>query len=157
MRTGIVSAGILLYRQVGGGLEVLIAHPGGPFWKRRDAGAWTVPKGAVEAGESPLETARREFIEEIGIDPGEVLVPLGSVTQKGGKTIHVWAAEGDLDPDALDSDMVEMEHPRGSGRMIRFREIDRVMWAEPTVAREKLNPAQAILIERLAKILKSGS
>ncbi len=157
MTTEVVSAGILLYRQSEDGLEVLIAHPGGPFWKRRDAGAWTVPKGIVEAGESPREAARREFLEEIGIDPGEALMELGTITQKGGKTVHVWAAPGDFDPGALASNLVEIEHPRGSGRVIRFAEIDRVMWAEPLVAQEKLNPAQAVLVRRLVEMLRAGS
>lgn len=153
MGTGIVSAGILLYRRVGDGVEVLIAHPGGPFWKRRDAGAWTIPKGLVEKGESPREAARREFTEETGHDPGDALVSLGVITQKAGKTIHVWAAAGDFDPETLDSNLVEIEYPRGSGRIIQFAEIDRVMWAQPPVAQEKLNQAQAVLIERLIENL----
>lgn len=153
MGTGIVSAGILLYRRVGDGVEVLIAHPGGPFWKRRDAGAWTIPKGLVEKGESPREAARREFTEETGHDPGDALVSLGVITQKAGKTIHVWAAAGDFDPETLESNLVEIEYPRGSGRIIQFAEIDRVMWAQPPVAQEKLNQAQAVLIERLIENL----
>lgn len=155
MGTGIVSAGILLYRRVGERLEVLIAHPGGPFWRRRDAGAWTIPKGLVEQGESLRDAARREFIEEIGLDPGEALDSLGAVTLKSGKTIHVWAAAGDFDPAALKSNMVEIEHPRGSGRIIQFAEIDRVTWAQPPVAQQKLNPAQAVLIDRLIEMLQS--
>ena len=157
MASGIVSAGILLYRGAGDGLEVLIAHPGGPFWKRRDAGAWTIPKGLVEAGENPRDAARREFTEETGLDPGDALVPLGAVTLKSGKSVHVWATAGDLDPDLLESNMVEIEYPRGSGRIIQFAEIDRVMWAQPPVAQEKLNPAQAVLIDRLIEKLQSGS
>jgi predicted NUDIX family NTP pyrophosphohydrolase len=155
--TGTESAGILLYRRVGGELEVLIAHPGGPFWKRRDAGAWTIPKGLVEAGENPRDAARREFTEETGHDPGDALVSLGEITQKAGKTIHVWAAAGDFDPDTLESNPVEIEYPRGSGRIIQFAEIDRVMWAQPPVAQEKLNQAQAVLIQRLIEKLQSGS
>jgi predicted NUDIX family NTP pyrophosphohydrolase len=155
--TGIVSAGILLYRLDGELLEVLIAHPGGPFWKRKDAGAWTIPKGLVEAGESPREAARREFAEETGHDPGDTLISLGAITQKSGKTVHVWAAAGDFDPDALESNLVEIEYPRGSGRIIEFPEIDRVLWAQPPVAQEKLNKAQAVLIERLVEIVQSGS
>ena len=155
MATRIVSAGILLYRWVGDEIEVLIAHPGGPFWKRRDAGAWTIPKGLVEKGESLLEAARREFMEETGLDPGDALVSLGAITQKSGKTIHVWATAGDFDPDELESNLVEIEYPRGSGRIIQFAEIDRVMWAQPPVAQEKLNQAQAVLIERLIEILQS--
>ncbi len=157
MATGIASAGILLYRLDGNRLEVLIAHPGGPFWKRRDAGAWTIPKGLVEAGESPRDAARREFTEETGHDPGDALISLGVITQKSGKVVHVWAAAGDFDPDALESNLVEIEYPRGSGRNIEFPEIDRVLWAEPLVAQEKLNQAQAVLIERLIEIVQSGS
>lgn len=157
MATGTVSAGILLYRLDDAGLEVLIAHPGGPFWKGRDAGAWTIPKGLVEAGEDPREAARREFAEETGHDPGDALIPLGAITQKGGKTVHVWAAAGDFDPEALESNLVEIEYPRGSGRIIQFAEIDRVLWAQPPVAQEKLNQAQAVLIERLIEIVQSGS
>lgn len=147
--SGAISAGILLYRGAGSDLEVLIAHPGGPFWAHRDAGAWSIPKGLVEDGESPQSAARREFIEEIGLDPGDNLVELGSVTLKGGKVVHAWATSGEFDPANLDSDVIEIEHPRGSGRKIRFPEIDRVMWARPGVAREKLNPAQVDLVDRL--------
>jgi len=154
---GTESAGILLYRRVGGELEVLIAHPGGPYWKRRDAGAWTVPKGLVEPGENPRDAARREFTEETGHDPGDALVSLGVITQKAGKTVHVWAAAGDFDPETLESNPVEIEYPRGSGRIIQFDEIDRVMWAQPHVAQEKLNRAQAVLIDRLIEKLQSGS
>ena len=147
------SAGLLLYRRSGRRLEVFLVHPGGPFWKRRDAGAWTIPKGLVEEGESPREAARREFTEETGHDPGDELVSLGVITQKGGKIVHVWAAAGDFDPDTLESNPVEIEYPRGSGRIIQFAEIDRVIWVQPPVAQEKLNQAQAVLIERLIEIL----
>lgn len=157
MGTDIASAGVLLYRRLGDGIEVLIAHPGGPFWKRRDAGAWTIPKGLVEDGETPRDAARREFMEEIGLDPGEELVSLGAITQKSGKIVHAWAAAGDFDPSMLTSNVVEIEYPRGSGRIIQFAEIDRVMWAEPPVAREKLNQAQAVLVDRLIEMLQTGS
>lgn len=143
------SAGILLYRRGEAGLEVLIAHPGGPFWARRDAGAWTIPKGLIEDGEDPVVTARREFVEEIGIDPGADLLQLGTITQKSGKTVHAWAAAGDFDPAELDSDVIEIEYPRGSGRLIQFSEVDRVMWASTEVAKTKLNPSQVDLVARL--------
>ena len=143
------SAGILLYRHGVEGLEVLIAHPGGPFWARRDEGAWTIPKGLIEDGEDPVVTARREFVEEIGIDPGDDLLELGDITQKSGKTVFAWAAAGDFDPADLDSDLIELEYPRGSGRLIRFPEVDRVMWASAQVAKTKLNPAQVELVTRL--------
>jgi predicted NUDIX family NTP pyrophosphohydrolase len=155
------SAGILLYRRGPDGVEVLIGHPGGPFWAHRDAGAWTIPKGLIEEGENPVATARREFMEEIGIDPGVDLVPLGSITQKSGKTVHAWAASGFLDPAELDSNLVEIEYPRGSGKLIQFPEIDRVMWASAQVAKTKLNPAQVELVVRLqaklAEQIQDGS
>lgn len=151
------SAGIVLYRLAGDEVEVLIAHPGGPFWARRDAGAWTFPKGLVEDGEDPQQTARREFIEEIGIDPGDDLMSLGSITQKSGKVVSAWAARGDFEPAELESDLIEVEYPRGSGRLIRFPEIDRVMWAGPGVAAEKLNPAQRDLVTRLLSQIGKGS
>ena len=148
------SAGILLYRHRAGGVEVLIAHPGGPFWARRDEGAWTIPKGLIEAGEDPVATARREFVEEIGIDPGGELLPLGAVTQKSGKTVHAWAAAGDFDPEDLSSDLIEVEYPRGSGRLMQFPEIDRVVWASAQVAKTKLNPAQVEFLARLQAVLQ---
>ncbi len=151
------SAGIVLYRLAGDEVEVLIAHPGGPFWARRDAGAWTFPKGLVEDGEDPQQTARREFIEEIGIDPGDDLISLGSITQSSGKVVSAWAARGDFEPAELESDLIEVEYPRGSGRLIRFPEIDRVMWAGPGVAAEKLNPAQRDLVTRLLSQIGKGS
>lgn len=154
--SGIQSAGILLYRVAGEDVEVLIAHPGGPFWARRDAGAWTIPKGLVEDGESLESAARREFMEEIGLDPGPELLYLGSVTLKSRKVVHAWAAEGDFDPDDLDSAILEIEYPHGSGRKVRFPEIDRVIWAQPGVARGKLNPAQADLVDRLVTKLDFG-
>jgi len=143
------SAGILLFRSSGDQIEFLIAHPGGPFWARRDDGAWSIPKGIIEQGEDPRATARREFIEEIGIDPGNDLISLGEVTQKSGKVVLAWGAEGDFDPSRLDSDEIEIEYPRGSGRLVRFPEIDRVIWAGAQVAKTKLNPAQADFIDRL--------
>ncbi len=128
---------------------MLIAHPGGPFWSNRDNGAWTIPKGLVEPGESLQAAARREFIEEIGFDPGPELTELGTVILKRGKVIHAWAVEGDFDPASLVSETIEIEFPRGSGRKVRFPEIDRVIWAKPGLAREKLNPAQVDLVDRL--------
>lgn len=154
---GTISAGIMLYRIADGTLEVLIAHPGGPFWARKDAGAWSIPKGIVEEGEDPRDTARREFIEEIGLDPGEAEIDLGEVKLRSGKTVVAWAVAGDFEPGDLDSHILEIEHPRGSGRKIRFPEIDRVMWAKPKVAGEKLNPAQVPLVERLLARVGSGT
>ena len=150
------SAGIVLYRLIDADVELLIAHPGGPYWAKKDNGAWSIPKGIVEPGEDPKSTARREFIEEIGPDPGEPRIELGAVKMRGGKVVVAWAVEGDFDPDELDSDEVEIEFPWRSGRKIRFPEIDRVMWAKPQVARKKLNPAQGALVDRLIETLGLG-
>lgn len=148
-----VSAGLLLFRRTPSGLEVLIAHPGGPFWKDRDVGAWTIPKGIVEAGEDFLDAARREFEEETSIQPTGPFIPLGSIRQKAGKTIHAWAFEGDADPAAIASNTMRTEWPRGSGRWIEFPEVDRCGWFDPASAKAKMNPAQAELIDRLEAVL----
>ena len=139
------SAGILLYRRSGGRLEVLLAHPGGPFWKHKDEGAWTIPKGLIEEGEEPLAAARREFAEETGLAPLGPFLPLGSVRQKAGKLVHAFACEGDADVSKLASNMV----PGKTGRGAAFPEIDRCAWFEPEEAKRKLNPAQADFVDRL--------
>ena len=148
-----VSAGLLLFRRGPGGLEVFLAHPGGPFWADKDAGAWTVPKGLVEPGEDPLAAACREFEEETGVRPRGPYLPLGSVRQKAGKVIHAWAWEGDADPAGVTSNPTRVEWPRGSGRWLTFPEVDRCGWFAPPAAREKLNPAQAEFIDRLEAAL----
>jgi predicted NUDIX family NTP pyrophosphohydrolase len=148
-----ISAGLLLYRVAGAGLEVFLAHPGGPFWARRDEGAWTIPKGLVAEGEEPLAAARREFEEETGIRPSGPFHPLGSVQQKAGKVIHAWAWQGDADPAGVRSNLTRVESPRGSGRWLEFPEVDRCAWFPPRTAREKLNPAQAAFIDRLEAYL----
>ncbi len=148
-----VSAGLLLFRRPHGGLEVFLAHPGGPFWRGRDLGAWTIPKGLVAPGEELIDAARREFLEETGITPREPFLPLGSVRQKAGKVIHAWAWEGDADPSVIVSNTTSCEWPRGSGRTLTYPEVDRCAWFEPGAARSKLNPAQAELIERLRAAL----
>ena len=150
-----VSAGLLLFRRSGGGLEVFLAHPGGPFWKDRDLGAWTVPKGLVEGGEEPLAAAVREFEEETGIRPEGPFLPLGSVRQKAGKLVHAWAWEGEADPGRVGSNTMRAEWPRGSGRWLTFPEVDRCEWFDPSRARQKINPAQAELIDRLEAALPS--
>jgi predicted NUDIX family NTP pyrophosphohydrolase len=147
------SAGLLLYRRSAGRLELFLAHPGGPFWKGRDNGAWTIPKGVPEPGEDMLAAACREFEEETGVRPTGPFVPLGVVRQKAGKLVHAWAWEGDADPTRVTSNTMKTEWPRGSGRWLTFPEVDRCGWFTPAVAREKLNPAQAELIERLEQAL----
>jgi len=151
------SAGILLYRLADGGPEVLLVHPGGPFWARRDQGAWSIPKGECEPGEDPRAAAVREFAEELGTAlPSEELVELGAVRQRGGKVVTAFAAEGDLEPAAIRSNTFEMEWPPRSGRMREFPEVDRADWFAPDDARKKINPAQADLIERLLERLEAG-
>jgi predicted NUDIX family NTP pyrophosphohydrolase len=148
------SAGIILYRGSGATLEVLLVHPGGPFWSRRDAGAWSIPKGEYEEGEDPRACALREFEEETGtpLPPGELL-ELGDIRQKGGKMVTAWAAEGDLDADAVHSNTFRMEWPPRSGRWATFPEIDRAGWFGVDEARDKLNPAQAEFVDRLLERL----
>lgn len=154
---GNTSAGLLLYRRPRGGLELFLAHPGGPFWRGRDLGAWTIPKGLVTPGEELLDAARREFEEETGIVAREPFLPLGSVRQKAGKVIHAWAWEGDADPAAIVSNTTGCEWPRGSGRSLEFPEVDRCAWFEPGAARARINPAQAELIGRLEAALHRPS
>lgn len=155
-RSSKVSAGLLLFRRRNGGVEVFLAHPGGPFWRQRDRGSWTIPKGVIEAGEDPLDAARREFEEETGICPTGPFLPLGSVRQKAGKTVHAWAWEGDADPATIRSNEMEVEWPRGSGRWRRYPEVDRCAWYDPTTARSRINSAQAELIDRLIATLEEG-
>jgi predicted NUDIX family NTP pyrophosphohydrolase len=151
-----VSAGLLLFRRGGAGLELFLAHPGGPFWKGRDAGAWTLPKGMVEEGEDPLDAAVREFGEETGIVPQPPFLPLGSIRQKAGKTVHAWAWEGDADAERIVSNTMRTEWPRGSGRWVVYPEVDRCAWFDPATARAKINAAQAELIDRLEALLAEG-
>jgi len=142
------SAGILLHR----GGEVLLVHPGGPFWAKKDAGAWSIPKGEYDEGDDPRAAALREFEEELGsaLPAGTELVELGTVKQKSGKRITAFAAEGDLDAETISSNTFEMEWPPRSGRMQAFPEVDRAGWFSIEEAREKLNPAQAEFLVRLA-------
>jgi predicted NUDIX family NTP pyrophosphohydrolase len=154
------SAGILLYRRAdgpGGRLEVLLAHPGGPFFVKRDLGDWTIPKGEPNGGLEPLDAvARREFEEETGlaIDAAAPTIDLGSIVQKGGKVVHAWAVEGDLDPAEAHSNEFEMEWPPRSGRRERFPEIDRVGWFDLDEARRRVKPTQVPLIDRLEASLR---
>jgi predicted NUDIX family NTP pyrophosphohydrolase len=147
------SAGLLMFRRTRGRVEVFLAHPGGPFWKNKDAGAWTIPKGLVDEGEDPLDGACREFREETGIEPAGPFLPLGDIRQKAGKRVHAWAFEGDADPAAAVSNEMKTEWPRGSGHWITFPEVDRCAWFGADEARERINPAQAELIGRLEALL----
>jgi predicted NUDIX family NTP pyrophosphohydrolase len=149
-----VSAGILLYRRNGGALEVLLVHLGGPFWARKDAGAWFVPKGEVNPGEEEIDAARREFAEETGLRADEKLLELGSVRHKSGKKVSAWATEGDCDPASLRSNTFEMEWPPKSGKKEEFPEIDRAGFFGVEAAREKMHPAEFAFVERLATLLE---
>ena len=135
------------------GLELFLAHPGGPFWARKDAGAWTIPKGLIAQGEAPLDAAQREFWEETGIRPRGPFIPLGSVRQKAGKVVHAWAFAGDADPASVTSNMARV---KTAGGWRQFPEIDRCEWFSPDEARQKLNPAQAELVDRLIQRLADG-
>jgi predicted NUDIX family NTP pyrophosphohydrolase len=150
------SAGLLLYRREGDELEVFLAHPGGPFWKHKDAGAWTIPKGEIAADEEPLAAAQREFQEETGLVPTGPFLELGSIRQKAGKIVHAWAWQGDADPDMIHSNLCLVEWPRGSGRQIEVPEVDRCQWFPMRAAREKINPAQTELLDRLQALLKQS-
>lgn len=151
-----LSAGLLLFRRTSGKLEVFLAHPGGPFWAKRDLGAWTIPKGVVNEGEELLDAACREFEEETGIPPQAPFLPLGNIRQRGGKTVHAWAWEGDADPARTTSNSMQTEWPRGSGQWITYPEVDRCAWFDPHTARQRINVAQAELIDRLELALASS-
>ncbi|MGO9543488.1 MAG: NUDIX domain-containing protein [Rhodomicrobium sp.] len=147
------SAGILLYKLVDGAPRVLLAHPGGPFWARKDAGVWTVPKGEYEPGEAPLAAAIREFGEETGMEPQGDFQPLGEIVQKSGKVVTAWACEGDFDPAKLVSNICEIEWPPRSGKRVAIPEVDRAEWFTLDEARVRMNPAQVPFLSRLARIL----
>jgi len=147
----VISAGLLLYRTRDGIREVLLAHPGGPFWAKRDDGAWSIPKGEVDEGEDPYAAARREFAEELGaVPPDGDPLPLGEVRLKSRKRVVAWALEGDFDPDQLVSMTFEMEWPPRSGRTATFPEVDRAAWFDLETARVKLNAGQVPLLDALA-------
>jgi predicted NUDIX family NTP pyrophosphohydrolase len=150
------SAGLLVYRIRDGALEVFLAHPGGPFWARRDQGAWTIPKGLCEPNEEPLATARREFLEETGMAVDGEFHALGAFRQPGGKLVSLWAVEGDVDPARLVSNTFEIEWPPRSGRRREFPEIDRAAWFAVPEALEKVVKGQRPAIERLCALLSNG-
>ena len=151
-----VSAGILLFRQTPSGVEVLLGHPGGPYFAGKDAGTWTIPKGQVEDGERLLDVAKREFGEETGhvVGSSARTIELGAVKQRGGKTVHAWAVEGDMDPSQAWSNRFRMEWPPHSGLFIEVPELDRVAWFTPDEARVVLNPGQAPLIDLLLEAIR---
>jgi predicted NUDIX family NTP pyrophosphohydrolase len=152
------SAGILLHRAGVGGVEVLLVHPGGPMWARRDAGAWSIPKGEYLDGEDPLAAARREFEEELGTapPPGEA-ADLGEIRQKSGKRVRGWALAGELDTETVLSNTCEVEWPPRSGRRITIPEVDRAEWFGLVQAREKINSGQVALLDRLEELLGNST
>ena len=147
-----VSAGLLMFRVREDQLEFLLAHPGGPFWKDRDAGAWTIPKGEIQEGEDPLAAAQREFEEEIGFTPHGHFIALTPITQKGGKIVHAWAFEGDCDTTRIRSNTFQMEWPPRSGKFIACPEVDRACFYRMTEAMQKINSAQIALLEELQRM-----
>ena len=147
------SAGLLMFRQRNNELEVLLAHPGGPFWKKKDLGAWTIPKGEIQPGEEPLAAARREFAEELGFTPTGTFIPLSSILQKAGKRVQIWAFEGHCDPATLKSNTFQMEWPPRSGQMQEFPEVDRVAFFQLGEAKLRINPAQIACLEELERKL----
>jgi predicted NUDIX family NTP pyrophosphohydrolase len=149
-----LSAGLLMYRKCNGELQVLLAHPGGPYFRNKDDGAWSIPKGEVEPKEESLEAAKREFEEETGILPTGPFIALTPVNQKGGKVIHAWACKGDCDPRAIVSNTFTMEWPPRSGRQMEFPEIDRAEFFDVDTARRKMNPGQVGLLTELDEALK---
>jgi predicted NUDIX family NTP pyrophosphohydrolase len=148
------SAGVLLYRRTPSGLEVLLVHPGGPYWARKDEGAWSIPKGELDGSEAPLEAARREFAEETGTSVDGMFVPLAPVRQPGGKLVHAFAVEGEFDPQTLTSSTFTVEWPRGSGRLRTFPEVDRAGWFTMNEAREKILKGQVPLLDELDAICR---
>jgi predicted NUDIX family NTP pyrophosphohydrolase len=152
------SAGLLMYRIRGGAAEVLLVHPGGPFWAKKDLGAWSIPKGEYGPGEDPLDAARREFEEETGIRPGGPLLPLAAAgRQPGGKEVLAWAVEGDADPAAIRSSTFWLEWPPRSGKQLEFPEVDRAGWFAIDVARRKIVRGQVALLEQLERLLERAA
>jgi predicted NUDIX family NTP pyrophosphohydrolase len=155
--TAKTSAGILMYRRRAGGLEVFLVHPGGPYWKNKDLGAWMIPKGEIAEGEDPFEVAVREFEEETGTPPKGPFAPLTAIKQKGGKVVAAWACEGDLDAGAVESNTFSMEWPPGSGKTAEFPEVDRAAWFSLEEAKDKLLPSQLPLLEELETMLENSN
>jgi predicted NUDIX family NTP pyrophosphohydrolase len=143
------SAGLLVYRKRAGKLEVLLVHPGGPFWRNKDSGAWSIPKGEFTEGEEPLAAAKREFSEELGFSVDGTFIELKPIKQRGGKTVWAWAVEAEIDVSDFASNTFEIELPRGSGKFHEFPEVDRAEWFDLERAREKMNQAQCQFLEQL--------
>jgi predicted NUDIX family NTP pyrophosphohydrolase len=148
-----ISAGLLMYRVRDEQIEFLLAHPGGPFWKARDIGAWTIPKGEIEPGEDPLMAAQREFQEEVGVKPCGPFVALKPIVQKSGKIVHAWAFEGDCDTTCITSNTFQMEWPPDSGRFRACPEVDRAEFFRIREARLKINPAQVPFLEEVRRLV----
>jgi predicted NUDIX family NTP pyrophosphohydrolase len=151
------SAGLLMYRLSDDGASVLLVHPGGPFWAKKDLGAWSIPKGEYAATEEPLAAARREFEEETGACPAGDFRPLGEVTQPGRKLVSAWAVAGDFDPATLVSNTFELAWPPRSNSKVRFPEVDRAQWFSIDEARRKILPGQREFIDRLLQLLAAGA
>lgn len=151
------SAGILLHRLRGSGIEVFLVHPGGPFWATKDAGAWSIPKGEFEAGEDPLEAAKREFKEETGFAVEGNFIELTPVKQPGGKVVYAWAVMGDCEAESIKSNTFSLEWPPRSGKRKEFPEVDRAGWFTPEVAREKILKGQLVLLEELKRKIENNS
>ncbi|MBN1786057.1 MAG: NUDIX domain-containing protein [Candidatus Methanofastidiosa archaeon] len=150
---GIQSAGILLFRHGEKGLQVMLVHPGGPFWARKDAGSWSIPKGLIEEGENLLDAAKREFKEETGFAVDGDFIKLGELEQPSKKVVHAWALEGDLEESKVKSNTFSLEWPKGSGNLSEFPEVDKACWFDAKEAKKKILRGQASFIEKLEKIL----
>ena len=148
------SSGLLMYRHHNGTLQVLLVHPGGPFWTHKDLGAWSIPKGEVEPDEDLLATAQREFAEELGFQATPPFHPLGQIRQKAGKIVHAWSFQGDCDPTQCKSNTIRIEWPPKSGKWTSYPEVDRAEFFDLPTARQKINPAQSPFLDALEAMLK---
>jgi predicted NUDIX family NTP pyrophosphohydrolase len=150
------SAGILMHKRLDGQLLVLLVHPGGPFWRRKDLGAWSIPKGELAEGEDAEAAARREFAEELGLEPQGTLRPLGRIRQRGGKQVDAFAVDGDFDVERVGSSEFQLEWPPRSGRIQSFPEVDRAGWFDLPTARRKILASQLPLLDRLAEMIATA-